>query len=324
MKHKYNRIVLFIILLTLCNSVQAQIWRLKYGDSKGKIAVFNKKTAKDFAEDAPFGPMAFRIVNNKLWLLDSCAGNLNQYGNNNRLLQSFQVATSGFKLLEDFCFATHTTEKPEIAWIANAVNCRIYKVSLKNGKKLLTIGSHSEKTGTFLQINQLETDADGNLYVGDYGRSTISIFNIQGVHLGEIPWQLSGFAIDNIGQLHILHYEDNVGYSRRVYTKTGQLLKNYHIGLNHLQDPRVWRINSSSDMLVSFVPKGGFKGKLEMFKIKQNSKVISLFKFVPPASMNRFIEMVNETFFLAKADFFKAPKGTFSINKIAKETSKND
>ncbi len=75
-------------------------------------------------------------------------------------------------------------------------------------------------------------------------------------------------------------------------------------------------------MLVTFVPESGFKGSLKMLKISKDAKVKTLFEFAPPTSMNRFIALQDEAFYLTEADFFTAPEGAFSVEKINKEAIK--
>ena len=302
---------------------QSQAWKIAYGTDKGKVAVYNSKTDPKFAEDAPYGPMAFRVFDENLWLLDSIGGHIYGFDRQNSLKTEVKIPDlEGFRLLEDFALVTGTSGKPETAWVADAAGCFIRKLSLADGRELLRIGGRGTEPGKFLQINQLEVDAGGRLYVGDYGRTVISVFTAYGELVREIPWQRSGFALDKKGRLHLLAYRDNAGYFHRIYSARGQLQKSIHIGLADLQNPRVWNADSEDALVVSFVPTGGFKGSLQLLEISSSARVTRKLYFAPPGSMNRFIASANQKIFLAEADFFSAPEGEFAVKTIEWDVKK--
>ena len=172
---------LAVCLLALSVAANAQSWKIPYGSEKGKVAVYNSKTDPKFAEDAPYGPMAFRVHNENLWVLDSIGGRIYGFDQKNELKTDVTVSgLEGFKLLEDFALVSGASGRPESAWVADAANCDIRKISLADGKELLRIGGRGSEPGKFMQINQLEVDAGGRLYVGDYGRTVISVFTAYG------------------------------------------------------------------------------------------------------------------------------------------------
>ena len=71
-------VLLSAILFGLSAQCHALSWTIDYGTpkDKGKVSVYNNITAPDFAEDAPYGPMSFRVIKEDLWLLDSVSGRL--------------------------------------------------------------------------------------------------------------------------------------------------------------------------------------------------------------------------------------------------------
>jgi len=300
--------------LLLSNAVYAD-WALEYGKEKGKVAVFNAKTSKSFAEDAPFGPMSFRIEKNNVWILDSIGGRLYCFDENNKLKKDITV--SGLPdnlLLEDFALNFGSNGAVESFWVADAAECTIRKVSAANGKELVKIGGNGNETGKFLQINQLETDRSGRLYVGDYGRSLICVFTRYGEPVREMPWQTNGFAVDQQGRLHTLVYKEQGGYFYRIHSSQGQLLTSRHIGLPDLMNSRLWRVSPEGNLQVSFIPAGGFKGRLKLLEIAPDGKILRQTEISPPA-MNRFVEFSDDNFWLAEADYFAAPDGLFQVKR---------
>ncbi|MDD3147348.1 MAG: hypothetical protein PHD82_08605 [Candidatus Riflebacteria bacterium] len=320
-----NRRVLIALILTLAVAVgaQAQSWKIDYGNDRGKVAVFNSKTDPKFAEDAPYGPMSFRIFGQNLWLLDSIGGKLYGFDQKNELKADLTVpGLEGFKLLEDFALVAGVSGQPESVWVADASDCIVRKLSLADGKELLRVGGRGVEPGQFLQIHQLEVDAGGRLYVGDYGRTVISVFTAYGELVREIPWQRSGFALDKRGRLHLLNYSERGGYFHRIYSARGQLLKSVHVGLPDMQNARVWSAGTDDSLLVSFVPAGGFKGSLVLVEISDCARINRRLDLVPPGSMNRFVASANQTIYVAEADFFAAPEGKFAVKTVEWDVTK--
>lgn len=295
----------------------SQPWQVNYGSEKGRVAVCNSKTDPKFAEDAPYGPMSFRVVQGQLWLLDSIGGKLLCINEKNEVKSELAIqGLAGNVLLEDFALVLGNSGKPESVWIADAADCVIRKISLAGGKELLRIGGNGGVAGKFLQINQLEVDHGGRLYVGDYGRNVISVFTQYGELIREIPWENCGFAINNKGSLVLLAYRENAGYFRRTYSQKGQIESNKHLGMSELQNPRIWGIAANGSLIVSFIPAGGFKGRLNLYELADTTQVANRAELVPPGSMNRFLDFSGDRLYLAEADFFSAPEGNFSVKSF--------
>ena len=316
-------VICILFALIIAGQGHAQpAWEVSYGTETNQVAVFNSKTDPKFAEDAPYGPMAFRVFAEDLWVLDSIGGKILCLNQKNELKSSVVIpALEGFKLLEDFALISGASGAPESVWVAEAGECSIRKISLASGKELLRVGGRGNEAGKFLQINQIEVDAAGRLFVGDYGRSVIAIFTAYGELIREIPWQHSGFALDKRGRLHLLAYRDNAGYFHRVYSPRGQLLQSSHVGLASLQNARLWGV-SDEGIMASFIPEGGFKGQLHLLEISAAGSLKRKFEFVPPGSMNRFLASVGQKLFLAEADFFAAPEGKFHVKNIEWDVKK--
>ncbi|MGM0598496.1 MAG: hypothetical protein ACQETH_01650 [Candidatus Rifleibacteriota bacterium] len=311
--------LLITILFVTCTSMvfAADTWKLEYGSENGKVAFFNANNTKKFAEDQPYGPMSLRVLPDHLWVLDSIGSRLYAFDKNNKLKKHIEIqGLPENLLLEDFALVIGSNGEPEAAWIAEAAECKLYKISLKNGKILVKAGGHGKEQGKILQVNQLEVDRSGRLYVGDIGRGVISVFTPYGEFIREIPWQRSGFALNNSSQLFNLNYEDSAGYFLEIYSPKGQLISSSHLGFAELANARLWAVTSGKDIIVSFFPAGGFKGVLKLFQINRFGKLIKRLEFKPPQVMNRYLAGINGLIFLAEADFNAAPAGSFIVKTI--------
>jgi sugar lactone lactonase YvrE len=306
-----------LVVTTASAALAADAWKIPYGKEKGQVACYNANTDKKFAEDQPFGPMAMRVVKDRLWLLDSIGGRIYSFSQDNRLASSLEFkGLPGNLVLEDFALVNGSSGEPESVWFAEAAECFVRKVSLASGKELLKIGGNGNAPGKFLQINQLETDRTGRLYVGDVGRGVIAVFTPYGELVREIPWQRSGFALDKSSSLYILHFSDSSGYFLNVYTVKGQLEKSLHIGMPELTNARVWAVTPDGNVIVSFVPATGFKGVLKLFEITPFGKILKRLEIKAPTTMNRYLAGAGQNVWLAEADFFKAPQGAFEVKSI--------
>lgn len=306
------------LMIAFTGNGYAQNWEVAYGSAKGHVAVFNSKTNPKFAEDAPYGPMAFRVVAGQLWLLDSIGGKLLTLNDKGELKNELIIkGLPDNVLLEDFALVTGNSDKVETFWVADAADCTIRKISVGSGKELLKIGGNGREAGKFLQINQLEVDRGGRLYVGDYGRSVIAIFTQYGELIREIPWQNNGFAIDAKGRLHVIVYRENSGHFHRLYSQQGQLVQSNHLGLNTLRNPKLWEILKNGNIAISFIPAEGFKGHLKFYEIAESAQILNRTELVPCATMNRFVSCSDNRLWIAEASFYTAPDGKFMVKSFA-------
>ena len=305
-----------VFFLAIAGMSHAQQWSLAYGTGSDKVAFYNA-TSPGFTEDASYGPMAFRVVKDQLWLLDSVAGRLLALDSKSQLKTDIRIPDLPQNvLLEDFALVTGSAGNPETVWIADAADCSIRKVSLANGRELVKIGGNGNESGKFLQINQLEVDRGGRLYVCDIGRQVVAVFTPYGELVREMPCQRSGFAVDSAGNLHQLDYHDNYGYMHRIYSHKGQLLNTLHIGMLKFHNPKIWGVNEQMGLLVSFVPENGFEGKLKLFEFAADASVLRRCEVTPGRSMNRFLTISDKSLWLAEADFAAAPAGKFKIKSF--------
>ncbi len=305
-----------VCFLAIACTTHAQTWSLAYGTGRDQVAFYNS-TSPGFSEDAPYGPMAFRVVKDQLWVLDSVGGRILGVGSKNEI--KTEVKITGLPqnvLLEDFALVTGSSGNPETVWVADAAECSIRKLSLANGRELVKIGGNGNESGKFLQIGQLEVDRGGRLYVGDVGRQIIAVFTPYGELIREVTAQSSGFALDAAGNLHLLDYQEKYGYMHRVYSHKGQLLRALHIGMRNFQNPKIWGVNDQGGLLVSFVPENGFEGRLKLFEFAADATVLRRSELAPGRSMNRFVAVSDKNLWLAEADFAVAPAGQFMVKSL--------
>lgn len=309
---------LLMLLLTVSLAASAaESWRVEYGKEPGRVACYNANTDKSFKEDQPYGPMSFRIHHGHLWLLDSIGARIHRFDEGNALKKTFEISDLPTNsLLEDFALITGAKGEPEAIWLAEAALCEVRKISLGSGKELVKIGGNGNQPGKFLQINQIEVDRTGRLYVGDIGRAVIAVFTPYGELVRELPWQRSGFALDGAGRLHFLRYSESAGYFIVIYNSKGQLEKSLHLGMAELTNPRVWAVSDKGNLIVSFIPAGGFKGTMRLFEISHFGKIVKRLEYSPPTSMNRYLAGSEGRVWLAEADYFSAPTGQFQVKSM--------
>lgn len=315
-----TRYLLLVMLIALfcspLHAIESTGWSLEYGKDNGKLSVYNASTDKDFAEDAPYGPMAFRVLNNTLWVIDSIGARIYSFNDASELNTSLSIKGLPANLLiEDFALVLGGGGRAEAVWLAEASQAQVYKFSLANGSELVKIGGLGNEPGKFVQIGQLEVDRVGRLYVGDLGRSVISVFTPYGELIREHEWDCSGFSVSPEGRLYTIEYREDGGYFYLAYSPAGQLEQTSHIGLAQLEFSKLWAVNDRH-LLMSFVPEGGFKGKMQLCLIDRAGFVIKQTDFVPPGSMNRFVSPSQDKIWLAEADFHLAPAGKFKVKTI--------
>lgn len=309
----------FIAVSSLC---QAQTWSLEYGNKIDQLGYTNRWNTSERFEGVPYGPMSFRVINSKLWVLDSVSGRIFCLDENSKVLKNINMPSlKGFMLLEDFALVGDDPSNPDAVWVANASDKMIRKVSASDGKVLAQFGGFGNQPGKVIQVNRLEADAGGRLYVGDVGRKKISVFTSSGAFLREYPWQSNGFVVDRYANLHMIHYFDKAGYFYRVYSPKGQLTSSIHLGFLNNINVKLQSVDKDGSLILSMIPSTGFKGRLELIKISKFGDIIEKSDIIRPTTMNRYIHVDNNKLFVADADFDAAPVAKFVVKPF--EWSKN-
>ncbi len=301
----------FLAVSSLC---QAQTWNLDFGDDKAQMAFYNRWNSNEKVEDVPFGPMSFRVINNKLWVLDSVKGRVCCFDEKNKLLKDYVIpGLKGNILLEDFALVGDDLSKPDAVWVANTSDNMIRKISTINGKVLAQFGGLGNKPGKIIQVSRLEADAGGRLYVADIGRGKLSVFTSTGAFLREYPWQGNGFVVDRYANLHLIQYSDKAGYFYRVYSPKGSLTSSTHIGFLNNSNVTLHSVEKDGSLLLTMNPTTGFKGKLDFVKINRFGDILEKDSLTPIVPMNRYIHDDNNKIFVVDADFESAPISKFIV-----------
>jgi len=311
---------LFLFFYLSFSPILAQIempkWKIPYGTAPGSLAVYNLKTHESFRESAPFGPQAFRVVADKLWVLNSIGNSLNQYSQDGKLLYSLELPKlSEGCVYSDFAF--EPAKELKNVWVCNDAESTLHKISMETGKTLMQLGGTGEEPGKFIQISQIDCDDGGRLYVADEAKQTISVFSSFGELLRQIDFQGSRFALDNRGRLHSLYYSDKAGYFRKTFSPKGQLQRTIHIGLGAMTNARIEHVSKNGDLYVTFKPAGIYAGQRVLYVIRLDGTVAETLIFKAPVNVTRFISVSAEgSLFQTDADYFEAPDGTFNVFQL--------
>lgn len=299
-------------------------WELSYGTGPSQVGYYNDKVNPKIEDASPLGPMAFRLAGGDLWVADSIGGRLLWLGIGGALKAAMKVPGVGTDtLLEDIALVENQTGKVEAAWVADGADLVVRKIAVPAGKEIVRVGGRGQEPGLFTQIHQLEAGPTGRLYVGDFGRAVIAVFDQAGKLLREIPWERSGFAVDAQERLSTIAYIEGAGYVWQRYSADGRLERSVHLGLPALQNPRLWWHEQDGGIAVSFIPAGGFRGVVTMHSFSPEGALLKKFSVRPPQGMNRYLSRGQDgVFWCAAADLDKAPKGAFKIMSLTAEGDK--
>ncbi|MBF0409509.1 MAG: hypothetical protein HQM10_19370 [Candidatus Riflebacteria bacterium] len=312
------RSAIFLMLL-FCQIFSSQLllagdaisWKIKYGESEEKLAFQNSRNTKVFIEASALGPQSFRIIKNELWIADSLNGRILSFGSDGSLKKHIKLSDMASNTyLEDFAFSYNTSGKPEILWVADAADLTIRKIDLASSREISRI------KGDFVQINQLETDSRGRLYVGDYGKAAILVLSSDGSLIRSLPWQLCGFTIGKDDSLTTIEYSENLGYFIVQYNSEGKKVNDIHIGRGSFQNGRIW-FETDDSYYISFIPSGGFRGTIYLERFSRNGKFLSKVLLKPRSQMNRFLSETGKEVYFADTDFSLAPDELFKVVSIA-------
>ena len=92
-----NSVCLLASVLMLSATALLADVSIPYGEGSGKVDFTNFKKYPKLEDPLPFGPLSFRMVDNKVWVADSIGGKLMQYDNNGKLVSEFSVMPEGIK-----------------------------------------------------------------------------------------------------------------------------------------------------------------------------------------------------------------------------------
>lgn len=300
---KYTAI---LVLLAVLFSVQAQAnWEIKFGKGENEVGYVNPPAGP---EDFPLGPHSFRIIADKLWLADSVKGRILSFNKDGSLHREIKIpGLSEPFFIDDFAMINENE-----VWVAERFSGHLIKVS-QDGKELVRI----KKTG-LIQFDELAADSKGQLYVGDFGQALVAVFSPEGKRLRQLPWQMSGLAVDAADRLHMIHFDEAAGHQHVTLDSSGKELSRINIGFSKMQNPRIWQVNEINEIFVSFIPQSGDPTKSILVTISEKGLILNKINFTNPYYIGRYLMIDNQDCLIVKTDFLKAPANSIRIEKIGK------
>ena len=300
---------LAIIVSLVLTSPAFAAWDLKLGPASNELGFVNPPSGP---EDFPLGPHSFRLAHGELWVADSVKGRILKIGKKAEVLTEIKVP--GLKepfFLDDFAIQFNGEEVIAL-WVAERFSTELIKVS-PDGKELVRV-----KNSGLAQLDELGVDSKGQLYVGDFGKSLLATFSPDGKKLREIPWQMSGFAVDNKDNLHMIRYDEETAHQHLVIDANGKETGRTRIGFAEMQNPRLWQVNDEGDIFVSFVPQSGNPTKNVLVTISQKGLILKKIAYTNPYYIGRYLMVENNDCLLVKADYLKAPKLSITVAPAGK------
>jgi hypothetical protein len=272
-------------------------WEIGFGNEKNQVGLVAPKGAEDF----PVGPGSYRLINDTLWVLDSAGGAIKCFDESNRLVDAFSLPVAAGFILDDFAVML-SKGLPEAVVVVDSMNRQIVKTDLK-GKELLKIRVEPEK---LIQMDEVGIDSNGQIYVGDYANSYIAVFAADGSWLRTIPWQCSGFVVDQNDQLHTIVFAEGKGHSHVVFSAVGKETARTDFGMAEVQNPRIWNVSDNGDILVSVVPPEGDPNSHLLLTLSASGEIVARKAFRNPYYINRYLAAGKDTVWLVNADYMKS------------------
>ncbi|MBI3039438.1 6-bladed beta-propeller [bacterium] len=287
---------------------------LQFGNTTGKLSFSNSQNKPDGEDPFPLGPLSFRIDGDTTWVADSLSGKLLHLDHHGNLLKVIETIASGEEsLVEDFSLEKDSKGAVSKIWVANGVTQVLTGFS-SEGKKVQVFGGYGKGPGKFLQINRIEIGSSGRLYVADKGRQKISIFSADGKLVRELPWQWSGFCLDESENIYFLRWDEkNRRINLVVESIDGAAVRNLPLDLEQHLNPDLWYVSANGETVISYMP-AETPSFFKLARISREGYTIRVSDLKIPLGMNRFIAQNDkDSLWLVEADFELAPQGSFKI-----------
>jgi hypothetical protein len=299
-------------------------WNLPFGVTGAGLRYDNESVRPGIEEAAAFGPLAFRLHRNELWIADSVGGRVARVAPGQQIPTFLDVpGVASNTLLEDLALVTDLSGAVVGVWVADGADLTVRHISIADGREMMRVGGRGDQPGSFVQIQRLEVGPTRRLYVGDVGRGVISIFSPAGTLEREVPWERSGFVVDSTDHLHLLRFHPAAGYVHCVFGPDGRPVRTCHLGHPEAQNPRLWALDGKGAPVVSFVPRTGFRGVLHLVRFNSFGGISSWSLLKPPRAMNRFLDRdASGALWVAAADYEQAPTGVFSVSRVSQEAGR--
>ena len=297
---------------------------IPYGEGAGKVDFTNNKRFPELEDPLPYGPMSFRLVEDKIWVADSVGGKLMQFDNKGKLISEFSVMPEGVKpyiideyklpllkiLIEDIAPVKGEYGEAKAWWITDSMENKLLKFSV-DGKKLAEV-----KNPEFCQINRIEVGNLGHLFVADLAKSAIYVLDSEGKLLNTINWECSGMAVSGKDEtLYRLMWDAEAHRNILVSTNIdGKVISSKMLEVE-MFNPNLWWVDEAKgECVISYTPLEGYNGYFNVVRVGLDGKVISSVKLTAPVAMNRIIDNIDYSdVYVGKCNFTNAPEGKFEV-----------
>ena len=321
---KFKHFVLLSLFMLSANISSADV-AVPYGEGAGKVDFFNYKKYPGLEEPYPIGPASFRVVGDKIWVVDSAGGKLMEYTSSGKLVSEFSVAPKGKKayfidqynmptcnmFIEDIAPAFDEYGKVASFWLVDSINKKIINYSVE-GDRI------SEFTYSgFIQPFRIEVGKRGHLFVADKGSRSIFTLTVDGEFINNIRWEWSGMAVAGSDEkLYRLMYVHEERKNMLVCTNlSGKVIKSQLLDVEDTLNPTLWWVDEAKkECVLSYTPASGFEGSFKVVRVGLDGVTRGETEIPAPTNVNRFIDYSNSSgVYISKCDFYNAPDGKFEV-----------
>lgn len=320
----FNKYILASLIMLSTSPLFADI-EVPYGEGSGKVDYFNTNRFSALEDPLPYGPMAFRLVEDKTWLADSVGGKLMQFDSKGKLISEFSILQNGTKpyeideeglpipniVIEDFAPVKGQYGDVEAWWVIDSQENKAFKFA-PDGKILAMLEDED-----FGQLFRVEAGVGGHLFIADKGSKKIYVYNSEGEQLSEQEWEWSGMAVcgkeDKLYRL--MYFNEDKKHLLVCTDVNGKVINSQPIDIIDMDNPELWWVDEAKgEAVITYNPEGGFKGTYNIVRVGLNGKVIATGQLLSPFYMNRFIDHLDYTdVFIGKCNLSEAPNGKVEI-----------
>ncbi len=320
----FKKFLIASCILLTTNAVLADV-SVPYGEGSGKVDFINNKRFPKLEDPLPTGPLAFRMIEDKVWIADSVGGKLMQLDQNGKIISEISVLSEGTKpyTIDEYNNPLLNIQIEDIApvrgdygsvsawWIIDSLGNRLMKFGL-DGKKLAEI-----KNPDFKQLYRLEVGIGGHVFVADKVARAIFTYDSTGKFISKQRWEWSGMAVAGSDEkLYRLMYVGEEQKNVLVATNLeGKVIKTVMLDVVNMLNPKLWWVDEvKGECVLTCTPNTGYKGIFNIYRIGLDGKIKAQGELKAPYFMNRFIDNIDyEGVYIGKADYSKAPEGKLEI-----------
>ncbi len=307
-----------LALLTGTNQLSAQIL-VRYGSGAGQAAFINARSHPGHEIPIPYGPRAFRIIDDECWIVDSVGGKLLHYALDGRFLDEQRLTDRPDSLiLNDLTPIFGMNRSLAGWWTIDARTTALLRLD-PNGaiRQRLTVADA-------VQPFRVEVGPAGEVYVADKGaRVVFQIDPATGAVLRKTPWEWSGMAIGSrTGQLYLLRFSPTdrrsvlIGLDRQGRPRTRIVCAfppHFNPDLQWVDENRQEFVTT----YIAYAPGHPSHAKPVAVRCGWDGKIKGSAP-LPDATghWHRFLEWNNGKPYVATADYHRAPNGAIRIARF--------